>query len=171
MSAGSSGDWQVRPLTREIAASQASALLAIHNLIPLVRWTCGDLLADTAGDRVYTSKWVRSRALFHRSTEEVGGLMIAYDRGPTDGFPHRSLYLHRGAVAREHQGCGLGRLLFTSYFDSPRPDDGPHWLTLQTNAGSENRWIVDFYQRLGFRTEGIVEYPDKIDLLMSKRWV
>ncbi len=167
--------YEVRALTQELAELYAASLVALHNEIPLVEWSVEDLLTrqESAGRRPYLFRWRLSLAVF--ADNECIGLLLAYFRPAPEAGPIESVYIHRLAVDPRYQLRGIGsalvRFAISKYFAQLR------WLlsvTLQTNLGPENRGVMHFYHRLGFRQVSVVQYPHKKDALLEVdrfRWV
>ncbi len=166
--AGDGNTYSICPLTQEIAQQNASAILAIHNLIPKVKWAQSDLLGKSTarGERSYLGKWRLSFIVKHE--EEIVALLIAYVRGPSERHPMAAVYVHRIAVHVGFQRRGIGTQLLafaTAVFFETAP-----WLltvSVQTNDTSSNRHVIRLYERLHFRCCYRISYPDKEDWLLE----
>ena len=154
-------------LTKQIAKHNSTQLILIHNIIPYVHWETSDLLADSSPKGItYRHKWELSFVVFDQN--QVVGFLIAYMRGISDTHPFESIYIHRLAVAPDHQGIGVGSKLLQIALNS-YAHEFPNILTytVQTNDEEANKKVIEFYQLAGFRRFLPVHYPEKLDILMK----
>jgi ribosomal protein S18 acetylase RimI-like enzyme len=162
-----SGDLiSISTLDRDTAQRHAARLVSIHNLIPFVRWTERDLLADQIGTRIFYHKWDLSLLIVRGSDESIG-FLVSYLRPPDGNFQSMSVYMHRMAILSALQRRGIGKQVVSIYlqrlFTKLRVDH----VTLQTNDNAENARIIALYEGLGFVKIKRVFYPDKTDWLMA----
>lgn len=160
------------PLDETYARRHSNELLELHNTIPHVFWSLSELLSTGMPGRPFPEKFALSVAAHSLKLDRPVDLLIAYVREPWEHFPHRSIYLHRGAVSPDFRGQGLGRRLFDQFLDQPKLSSTHkcNYLTVQTNIESSNAWLIKFYRRLGFNEVCEVAYPDKTDILMVYEW-
>lgn len=161
--------YSVLPLTRDLAGHLADEIVQIHNDIPHVNWNAHDVVAETSRDGFtrYTDKFALSIVLLD-SHGAVAGVLIAYRRNYSSVHPYEAVYVHRVSVRQDLRGIGLGTLLvrteiglvFSSHHDVLT-------VTVQTNLEHENRHVLRFYEKLGFRVWGPVRYPHKLDVLFE----
>lgn len=157
-------------LTRDLAERFTSELLALHNLIPHVTWTDEDLLSDLdeARRREYFGKWSLSLCALYEAAPVA--LLVAYIRRDNVRGSPPSLYIHRLAVAEEHQrnrvGGQLTQLAVDAYF---RTVPGLKVVTVQTNDTADNEGVISFYRSLGFKDFSRVAYRSKQDVLLRYR--
>lgn len=160
--------YSIHPLTEKIADQNTSALLAIHNLIPKVKWRPADLMRTHAlrEDRQYLDKWRLSFVVKRQDT--FVGLLLAYARKPSESHPMIAIYVHRFAIHGRFQRMGIGTQLLAfavaAFFEA-----APWLLTvsIQTNDDVKNRHVLRLYERLHFRRCYRVNYPDKRDWLLE----
>lgn len=160
--------YTIHPLTRDVADRDATAIVAIHNLIPKVRFQHSDLLRETSSgdERAYLEKWRLSFIV--KQGEVIIGLLLAYMRAPAEQHPMFAVYVHRFAIHQDFQRRGIGTQLLafaTAAFFEAAP-----WLltvSIQTNDDSENSHVIRMYERLRFRFCYRVTYPEKLDRLLE----
>lgn len=162
-----SANYKICKLTQQIAHSNSYHLLSIHNIIPYVHWKVSDLLADVNPKGVkYEHKWDLSFVVYKQ--DRIVGFLVAYVRDISDMHPVKSIYIHRLAIAPNHQGNGIGHHLLKIALRS-YAQTFPNVLTytVQTNDETANARVIKFYQTVGFQRFLPVYYPEKLDILLQ----
>ncbi len=153
-------------LNKETAAQNIGRLVWIHNHIPFVSWKSEQFLSDNIGKRVFHKKWFLSVGVTNFKNEFVA-FLLAYWRQKEERNPFTSIYIHRIAIDPNIQHRGLGRLMLSTYVSNAfMALSELNQITLQTNNTTENQWVINFYESLGFVRHSIVQYPEKDDWLM-----
>lgn len=157
----------IEPLTLALAREQTSTILAIHNLIPYVRWNRDELFREQAQDgRSYTFRWRLSFVV--KDAERIVAILFAYLRPPSLRHPMAAVYIHRLAVAPTHQRLGIGTML-TAFAIAAFFQAAPWLLTVsvQTNDEPANEHVMRLYEWLNLRACYRIVYPQKIDRLLE----
>lgn len=162
------GGYHAIPLSRSVADLHAHAIVELHRAIPYASLTRQDLVAGASGRRVFRRKFDLSVVALD-DVGQLAGFMLAYQRGREALHPLRSVYLHRMAVHPDHRCLGLARSIMRMYIERvPKWDPSVRHLSLQTNYEEGNRWVIEFYERLGFIRSRLIPYPQKLDILMIR---
>ena len=105
------------PLTRDLAEKHLSRLTELANLIPGVKYTPEDILAEQKGGRQMLGKWSHSLVVF--VDDKPVAFIMGYERAGegNEQYPENTIYLSELAVAKEYQDKGLGRDLISSFFE------------------------------------------------------
>lgn len=154
----------IKCISKEMALKRCEEILSIINLIPYIQSSRSELFEER---NPCHSKWEHSVGVFN-ANDEIIGVLLAYYRKKDDRHDFNSLYIHRLAVKKEYQKRGIGTKLVTFFlrtnFDSNSSLD---LISIQTNKEPQNQHVIDFYRDIGFENRYLIQYPDKLDILMT----
>lgn len=161
---GENETYSVKRISKEMALKRYEEILSIINLIPYIQSNKNELFEERNSQY---SKWEYSVGVFN-SNNEIIGVLLAYYRKKDDRHNFDSLYIHRFAVKKEYQKRSIGTKLVTFFlkanFCSKQSLD---LVSIQTNMESRNQHVIDFYRDIGFQDRYLIQYPDKVDVLMT----
>lgn len=151
-------------LSKEFCDEHTRELLGIINIIPHIKWTHSELVSQDSD--FYSNKWNYSYAV-KNGNNEIIGIVIAYFRMADSKHIFDSLYLHKFAISPQYQNKGIGTAILKFFVENSFKEIP--WLlniSVQTNDCPSNEYVVEFYEKAGFKRMYNILYPDKIDILM-----
>lgn len=162
----------IKVLSRDLAEKHITSLTELANLIPGIKYSPEDILAEQKGDRQMLGKWRHSLIVFVADKPEA--FIMGYERAGEGNaqYPENTIYLSELAVAEKYQDKGIGRGLIRSFFERNNKLgfqflDGELNYSIQTNSANSNRHIVDLYKSFGFEQRAIKNYPNRTDVVLG----
>lgn len=159
-------------LTRELAEQHIGMLTTLANQIPQVNYAAEDILAEQKGDRLLHNKWQHSLVIIDNGRPIA--LNIGYERQAENNsqYPANTLYISELAVAEEYQHQGIARSLLRQFFDMNNligflTLPGQLNYSVQTNAATWNRRVLNLYQSFGFKQRSTKQYPNRTDVILG----
>lgn len=154
----------IKLISKGIALRYCEEILSIINLIPYIQSSKVELFEER--NPCY-SKWEHSIGMFN-SRDEIVGVLLAYYRERDNRHSFNSLYIHRFAVKKEYQKRGIGTELLTYFLKSNfKLYYSFDLISIQTNKEPKNQHVIDFYKNIGFEERYLIQYPNKLDVLMT----
>ena len=153
------GDYMMKD-SYKIRAAELSDHLLLQALYEQVAGVPGgiareyDEIDDQYIDTMLTSSLKNGIILVAQSDDKIVGSISAYKLQPRC-FSHMLAGLTIG-VDPEHQGCGIGRALFTQLLSIVK-QDWPTIARVELMVRESNKKTITFYESLGFKKEGYLE--------------
>ena len=139
-------------------------ILNLINCIPYINSSFNQILSQE--EDYYKNKWNYSY-IIKNDNDKIIGVLIAYFRVADEKHIFDSLYIHRLAISPEYRNMGIGTKVL-EYFIQTSFSQIP-WLlniSVQTNDNYENRHVLRFYKKVGFKEMYKVKYYNKTDILL-----
>lgn len=161
---GENETYFVKRISKDMALERYEEIVSIINLIPYIQSNKNELFEER---NPWYSKWEHSIGVFNLN-DEIIGVLLAYNRKKDDRHNFDSLYIHRFAVKKEYQKRGIGTNLLTFFLKTNfYSDQSLELISIQTNKEPRNQHVIDFYRNIGFEDKYLIQYPDKLDILMT----
>ncbi len=155
--------FHVNLLSKELCKIHCMEILEIINIIPHIHWTEKELFFEKD---FFKNKWQYS-FIVTDSANVIIGVLLAYFRLTDNKHIMDSLYIHKIAIKPEFQNNGIGTELIKYFIKKSYAEIDWLWnISVQTNDEISNKYVIDFYQKIGFSKYYNIEYIDKTDILM-----
>ena len=154
----------IKPLTKQMALIYSEKLLNLLSLIPYIHPNIEELFMERNPNY---SKWKHSLGVFDQSGELIG-VLLAYYREKDEQHTFSSLYIHRLAIDKRYQRSGIATEVIKFFIESSfHSNTHIEQISIQTNYEINNQYVIDFYKKIGFEEKYLIQYPNKLDILMS----
>ena len=168
------GEFNIYPLTKELAIEHMQGILEALDLIPMVnKHTKEGILSNNKGERVFHAKWDHSLVALTLSGD-FAGLVIGYERESEGNsqYSDNSIYLSDFAISEKYQKKGLGKFLCATWLEYNKKKgflelEGKLKFTVQTNKAEWNSYVQRIYESLGFKKTAEKTYENRTDNIYS----
>lgn len=155
---------RMKKLSKDFALEKCDEILSIINIIPHLKDDSKTLFKER--NPLY-SKWIHSFCVINEKNVIIG-ILLAYYREKDEIHPFDSLYIHRLAVRKQYQNQGIGKKMLNYFlYQNLYLKKEFKLISIQTNKENNNQYVIDFYNKTGFRDVKLIEYSDKLDILMA----
>jgi len=166
------GSTTVVSLTHKLMKLHISDFVYIANQIPLVKYSCDDLLSEGTVERPFIAKWRHSLASIKHSHPVA--MLVAYERNAEDvnGYRYASTYISIVATHDAYRLQGIGSHLLCEFINKERPENffelhaPKELISVQTNSAEYNQTVIDWYKRFGFCEAGTKHYANRTDVIL-----
>lgn len=164
------GEYVIYQLDKKTAFAHAKTIARLADLIPLVRYTEKEILAESKPGRTFHGKWEHSLIVFDQDNPIA--IIISYERKKegNDQYPENSIYISELAVDENYRRQGLARELIKQFLDFNKSFlhlDGNLLFSIQTNSADWNQHVVNLYKSFGFEQVGTKEYDNRTDVVLK----
>lgn len=167
-------DFEIYPLTKELAIKCMHSILASLDLIPMVdKHNEDDVLLEKSGERIFHAKWEHSLIAL-TSNGDFAGIIIGYEREKEKNlqYPNNSIYISGFATANAYQKKGLGKFLIKTWLEHNGKKgflelEGSLKFTVQTNNAEWNNHVQKLYESFGFKKTSEKSYGNRTDNVYS----
>lgn len=168
------GEFNIYPLTKELAKEHMQGILEALDLIPMVdKHNEDDVLLEKTGERVFHAKWEHSLIALTLNGD-YAGVIIGYEREKEENlqYPENSIYISSFAISNRHQKKGLGKFLCATWLEYNKKKgflelEGKLKFTVQTNKAEWNSYVQRIYESLGFKKTAEKKYENRTDNIYS----
>ena len=165
-------EYDVIRLSKDIAKKHISELIEIICQIPLVDYSCEQIMAEKKETRIFFGKWKHSLAMIHNN--KIIGVIIGYERQSemNKRYPENTVYISEFGINKEYQKRGLGKKLIRVFIGYNKKMGFKHLegvlnFSVQTNSANWNQHVIDLYKSFGFQPRAKKEYDNRIDVVLG----
>ena len=163
-------EYKVYQLTYEVLLLHIETITSLVNLIPKVKYTKSDILADSKLDRKFTGKWEHSLVVFDKNKPIA--IIIGYERKREDNaqYPENSIYISELVVAKNYQQQGIAKNILKKFLTSNKSFihlSRNVVFSVQTNSAKWNQRVIDLYKSTGFKTVSEKKYSNRKDVILN----
>ena len=167
-------DFEIYPLTKELAEKYAQDIIETLDLIPEVaNHTKEGLLSEKKGDRILHAKWEHSIIALTKE-KQFAGVIIGYEREKegNEQYPENCIYLNSIAVSSNYQKHGLGKELTKTWIRWNSTQGfleltGPTRFAVQTNSADWNTHVQRLYESCDFVKTAEKQYDNRTDTVYT----